>query len=203
MGSQILTTGVPGGARAEGEARSAGASVALAAASTLAQCGALVRSASPEAYGAPSAILPGGTIGKHVRHTVDHYRAIVDREAGACIDYDRRERDVPMETEREAAIAEIEQLVGVVRGLDGAALAAPVRVRVMLTGDGGEAELESTVGREIAFAAHHAVHHQAMLRAIAVEHGVEAPAGFGKAPSTMEYERCAHERGGFGPGAGR
>lgn len=65
---------------------------------------------------------------------------------------------------------------------------APVRVRVMVSGDGAETELVSSLARELAFATHHAVHHQAMMRAIAGEFGVEASSDFGKAPSTINHE---------------
>jgi hypothetical protein len=59
----------------------------------------------------------------------------------------------------------------------------------MLTSDGVDAELGSTLGRELAFATHHAVHHHAMLGAIAAELGVATPPEFGKAPSTIRHER--------------
>jgi len=66
-----------------------------------------------------------------------------------------------------------------------------VRVRVMLCADGQHAELGSTLGRELAFAAHHAVHHHAMVAAIAAEFGLSAPDGFGRAPSTIHHEHAA------------
>jgi hypothetical protein len=59
----------------------------------------------------------------------------------------------------------------------------------MLSGEGDEAELTSTFAREVAFATHHAIHHNAMIAAIAASFGVTIPAGFGKAPSTVNHER--------------
>jgi len=64
-----------------------------------------------------------------------------------------------------------------------------VIVRVMLTSDGQDTTLPSTFGRELAFAAHHAIHHHAMIKAIAEEFGIATPAEFGKAPSTLNFER--------------
>jgi hypothetical protein len=60
----------------------------------------------------------------------------------------------------------------------------------MLSGDGHEAELESTLGRELVFATHHAIHHHAMMSAIASEFGIKVGPDFGKAPSTINHERC-------------
>ena len=68
----------------------------------------------------------------------------------------------------------------------------PVRIRVMLSGDGTEAELDSTVVREVAFATHHGIHHVAMMKAIAGEMGVSLDGDIGKAPSTIQHERGAN-----------
>jgi uncharacterized damage-inducible protein DinB len=58
----------------------------------------------------------------------------------------------------------------------------------MVAGDGSCATLSTTIGRELAFATHHGVHHQAMMRAIAGEFGVDVSPTFGKAPSTINHE---------------
>ena len=50
------------------------------------------------------------------------------------------------------------------------------------------ADLKSTLGRELFFATHHAIHHHAMMKTIGREFGIEAPAGFGTAPSTIKFE---------------
>jgi hypothetical protein len=67
----------------------------------------------------------------------------------------------------------------------------------MLTGDSGDPEmrLTSTIGRELGFAAHHALHHLAMVKIIAI-HTIglkdeELGLGFGKAPSTIRFESGA------------
>jgi hypothetical protein len=81
-----------------------------------------------------------------------------------------------METTPAVAVGAIQTLRRRLEALDERATASPVRVRVMLTGDGSEATLESSLGRELHFAFHHAVHHHAMLKAIATEF-VRAGAG--------------------------
>jgi uncharacterized damage-inducible protein DinB len=169
--------------------------LAVAAGHLLAQCEAFVLSLPDAAFTAESVTLQGGTVGKHLRHTLDHFAAALGWATGGevtsqdAIDYDRRERNVPMETDRHAAVAGIAQLRDRLAEVSLQALDAPVRVRVMVTSDGQEAELRSTLGRELAFATHHAVHHQAMMQAIAREFGLETAGGFGKAPSTLKHER--------------
>lgn len=70
----------------------------------------------------------------------------------------------------------------------------PVNASFMLSSnDGQEMELKSTVGRELGFAAHHAIHHLAMVKVIAFQTlGFEAsdlPSDFGMAPSTTHFEK--------------
>lgn len=153
------------------------------------QCAAFIRAVPVDSYTAQSETLKGGTIGKHIRHTLDHFRAALNGTQGV-IDYDHRERDVPMEADPEEALRAIDGLQGQLRTLRTAVLESPVRVRIMVAGDGTETELTSTLARELAFATHHAVHHQAMLGAMAGEFGLVVGAEFGKAPSTISYERA-------------
>lgn len=160
------------------------------AATLLMECERFVEHVPDEVFRSDSTVLRGGTIGKHVRHALDHFSAVLAGLDGhTVIDYDRRERGVTMESDRSAAAAEIRQVREQIASLTEGVSARQVRVRVMTGGDGGEAELGSTFGRELAFATHHAVHHQAMMKAIAQEFGVIVGADFGKAPSTINYER--------------
>lgn len=159
-----------------------------AASALLTQCEEFIREVPQSVYTTESMVLPGGTVGKHLRHVVDHYTAIVMGLSGSeAIDYDHRMRDTPMERDRETALAVLAQVRRQVSALSGMHEGTHVRVRVMLTGDGMEALLGTTLARELAFATHHGVHHQAMMRAIAGEFGVEAPRDFGKAPSTINH----------------
>lgn len=64
----------------------------------------------------------------------------------------------------------------------------------MVAESGLEVDLASTLGRELAFATHHAVHHAAMMKAIASEFGVTAETAFGKAPSTLLYEHASSSK---------
>lgn len=164
--------------------------VAAAVSAILDQCSRFIQALPPEVYTRTSQSIKGGTIGKHVRHTVDHFAAaLACLDTRQPIDYDRRSREVPMETSQAVAIQAINALRARVESLDDRALRGPVQIQVMLTGDGTEATLDSSLGRELHFAFHHAVHHHAMLKAIACEFGCEPSAEFGLAPSTINYTK--------------
>lgn len=68
----------------------------------------------------------------------------------------------------------------------------PVTPYFNLSADLDEMGLPSTVGRELGFVAHHAIHHMALVKIIAVKTlGVdesELPDGFGRAPSTIIFD---------------
>lgn len=169
--------------------------VAAAASAILEQCARFIQAVPESMYARESRAIKGGTIGKHVRHSVDHFAAALScLEGGAAIDYDHRSREVPMETSPAVAVRAIAEIRARLESLGVGADERPVKIRVMLAGDGTEATLSSSLGRELHFAFHHAVHHHAMLKAIAGEFGAEAPADFGLAPSTINYER-GHECG--------
>lgn len=183
------TVGPEAGGKSGQEAGCRAAGAALAAVDA---CATFLSLLGSERYTRPSPLMHNATIGQHVRHALDHYAAALRGARGEIIDYDHRERGRAVETDLAAALSELMAIRDGLAGIDAQRSADPVRVRVMVNGSTGEeAELGSTLGREIAFAAHHAVHHHAMISAIAQSMGVRVPEGFAKAPATLHHERGA------------
>jgi len=164
-----------------------------AATRLLADCAAFVEAVPESVYQETSVVLAGGTIGKHARHLLDHFMAIVRAvEDGSAICYDRREREVEMERSRDAAVVELRRAARVLAEFCGEIGERSVRVRLVVDARRGEVEVGSTLARELLFATHHAVHHCAMMKAIAVELGVQESRGgetFGIAPATIQSLR--------------
>ena len=143
------------------------------------------------AHDGPGRPALAGPVGAHLRHIVEHYEALLGAAADrARVDYDRRPRDRAIE--RCPALAR-QRLTALQQRLAGdLALDTPLQVR----GRGGlagefEFTVGSTLGRELAFVASHAVHHYALLKTHCAERGIELPADFGKAPATVAHERAA------------
>lgn len=136
----------------------------------------------------------GASIGQHTRHTLDHFTRIVGgHRTGTPIDYDHRDRGGAVETDRSAALSEIAGLIAVLSALDEEDLGTTLSIRVMVNAEGDEAEMPSTLVRELWFATHHAFHHNALIKSIAHELGHTLPPTFGRAPSTVHSEqRAAH-----------
>jgi hypothetical protein len=136
--------------------------------------------------------LVGASIGQHVRHSMDHMELaiLVAATAGQDLHYDMRVRGGTLEHDMEEAKKRIVNLVTMLETVtsDGA-----VKAHFMLSGDSGdEVALESTLSRELGFIAHHAIHHMAMIKIIAIHHvgldGSDLPSDFGRAPSTIHHD---------------
>lgn len=156
----------------------------------------LLAGLSDDEYGSPQGDHAG--IGPHLRHCIDFYSCFLrDRKSGR-VDYDRRERDPRLETDRAVALAELARLAA---GLEEVAGAAPsdeleVRVDVSPGEQGAEGWSTTSVGRELRFLVSHTVHHFALIAQILRARGVEPGREFGVAPSTLTYWRSEAEAAG-------
>lgn len=127
------------------------------------------------------------TIGGHVRHCLDHARALVDGRSAGRVDYDHRVRGTDIEQDPAAARAELDRLGVAAAELESADPLEPLTVCVMVAKDGARVEVGSTLGRELSFVLSHTVHHNAMVRGMAISLGVKVPRTFGYAPSTLAH----------------
>ncbi|GGP43703.1 DinB family protein [Streptomyces abikoensis] len=133
----------------------------------------------------------GSCVAGHVRHCVDHYTAILAGAGGGTVDYDRRKRGGVLETDRSAALARLADVSARVAAVTPADLDRPVDVLSVVDAAGTVVRTRSTVGRELLFVAHHAVHHLAVMVPVARALGVAVPVEFGYAPATLAYLRRA------------
>lgn len=160
-----------------------------AAEALLAQLHVFVEGLEDETYVAPASCAGDATIGQHTRHTLDHYRALFrgHTESG-LVAYDKRERGTAVESDRSEAVTRIGALRKVVGAVDAPALSSGVRIEVLPLPGCPEIPLDSTLGRELAFVTHHAVHHLAIIKMIANEFDLVCPTTFGRAPSTIAHD---------------
>ena len=139
----------------------------------------------------------GATIGGHVRHCVDHVKALLTH-CNDQIDYDARERGTPVEKDPVFAADALRSASEQLLMLSRAAMPALIQVRVEFCGDGSFTRVASSFRRECAYVLSHTVHHLAMIRGMLHVHGVVVPAEFGFAPATLKAlsvgnsKSCAH-----------
>lgn len=132
-------------------------------------------------------------IGAHLRHILDHYRALVDGLADGRVDYEARNRQAPLERDRALAQAEVAQLLA---ALDRVAeypegREIQVNLRSVADPDAGPDWSRSSAKRELQFLVSHTVHHFALIRILLAGVGIDPGDGFGVAPSTALARRRA------------
>ncbi|MEZ4459646.1 MAG: hypothetical protein R3E66_07915 [bacterium] len=124
------------------------------------------------------------SIGAHHRHVLEYANLLVDGLEQGRVDYDARERNVLIETNREAAIAATRRLCERIRGIHGESLLAPIEV-AHCTSMTSDCAVQSTGAREFLFVLSHVIHHWALVRYLLEAQELEVPATFGFMPSTL------------------
>lgn len=161
----------------------------------ISQCRQFLRQLDDDQYRYAQPPLVASSVGGHVRHVVDIYRAVAcveigDGSAAACIDYDVRRRGCACETSRATAEEELAAILGWLKSLDEDALEHIVAVKTEVALAAVEtATVPSTLARELVFASSHAVHHLAIMSMIGRIQGVDVPTSVGVAPATASFLR--------------
>jgi len=161
----------------------------LAAADEVLEQGeALLAGLSDAQYG--EAAFGATTIGAHYRHSLEHFKILFETIKDSHIDYDRRERDIDLETRRLTALKTTRDFREAARFLATLSPERPIEVRSKIS----HASLlscsaPSTIGREIMYAVSHAIHHHALIAMICGLNRIAVPEDFGIAPSTIAHQR--------------
>jgi uncharacterized damage-inducible protein DinB len=130
-------------------------------------------------------------VGKHIRHNLDHYEMFLAGLSTGAIDYDGRQRDAQIETDRRYAIRKMLSIISRLEALEAKSLNRSISVKM---NDGEEtheasSRSQSTVWRELQFLVSHTVHHYALIAMILKLHGFDCDKDFGVAPSTLKYQQ--------------
>ena len=140
-------------------------------------------------YGQKLPVAFNASIGGHYRHCLDHFQSLLDAMATAEVDYDKRKRDARLEYDRFLALHETRKLKFAFNLLLGKFSDCPIAARYKV-GYAAESSVcgPSSVARETMYAIGHAIHHYALIAVMCGLLGVQLPAGFGFAPSTLQHE---------------
>ncbi|KIM20408.1 hypothetical protein M408DRAFT_333997 [Serendipita vermifera MAFF 305830] len=143
-----------------------------------------------------STLIPGSTIGKHLRHARDHFALLLDgmeREVKPCrVSYDVRARNTPMEGSRSSAVQALQDTIQRLRNLKINDIDDELTLDAITP---YPQTLKSSVGRELWFGSLHAIHHWSMVRVVAGEMGIVIEPTFGVAPSTLLYRELQPSSG--------
>ncbi|MBO6572164.1 DinB family protein [bacterium] len=129
-------------------------------------------------------------IGRHFRHIVEHYISLIDGYTEK-INYDLRERDLKLETNRKAVINALRNIIDSIQTFELNPELINKKIEVKSNegiGDGDSPWSVSSIRRELQFLISHTVHHYALIGLILRTMDVTVPEDFGVAPSTLKYE---------------
>jgi hypothetical protein len=146
-----------------------------------------------EYYNKESEILSGATIGQHIRHILEFYLLLVSGSFTGTINYDKRERDMRIETDPSFAAKVIERILSGINTLDES---QTVKFEADYSSSGSsQNRITSSVGRELAYCIEHSIHHQAIIKAGLIDLHLSdlVSEQFGIAYSTIRYrnDSCA------------
>lgn len=143
---------------------------------------------SNDDYKKPMEVLSNSSIGQHTRHIVEFFKVLIAQYHEGAVNYDKRERDVSLETDVGAAVEAISEIQSQILLED-----KPVMLTGFYPGYSGEITVVSSYHRELVYNLEHAIHHMAMIK-IAFRQLTSAtlPSEFGVAASTLVYRKSVH-----------
>jgi uncharacterized damage-inducible protein DinB len=125
-----------------------------------------------------------GTIGGHVRHTLDHVATLVATSLQTEFSYDRRSRGTPVETDPSVAVREILRLAAALDRWSREPSSEMMAVTAMVA-PGQSVTGWSSRARELAFVVSHTIHHHAIIALLLEMQGIGIESNdFGYSPST-------------------
>ena len=147
---------------------------------------------SGEDFARPVEPLFQSSIGAHYRHILDHYHCFFAGLANGAVDYDSRNRNPRVESDRDVCGQTISAVIDQLKQLESAAPGDALQVCLKTSTDETEAPIPSTLAREMVFLHGHTTHHFALIAAMMRVMDYTPGESLGVAPSTVDYQRrCA------------
>lgn len=140
----------------------------------------LVRQLSNEEFTRPCSELNGSTIGEHIRHILEMYTCLEKAYISGVVEYDKRERDLLLQTRCEVALETIAVLSSRLDKPN-----KPMKLKFIL--EGQELMIPSNFERELLYNLEHSIHHQALIKVGLRQMGAVVNENFGVARSTIAY----------------
>jgi len=147
----------------------------------------LIQNISNDDFTNSTEVLSGATIGQHMRHILEFYLLLVSGSFSGTISYDKRERDIRIESDKEFAQKTIEKIIA---GIDTLTETDSIYFEGDFTVSGNSNnKVVSSVARELAYCIEHSIHHQALIKAGLITLGLNdiTDGNFGVAYSTLRY----------------
>lgn len=122
------------------------------------------------------------TIGSHLRHCFDFYHCFLQGLDSGQVDYTLRQRQEAFILHRQVALQQLHHTRHHLAQLPDTISHTPLLIR-----EDTSQWSHSSVFRELQFLLSHTIHHYALIAFMLRQQGLEPPAEFGVAPSTLRH----------------
>lgn len=127
------------------------------------------------------------SVGAHTRHVIEFYQALFNTlHADAELCYDKRQRNLLLETSKDAALREMSKIKGYLSDMP--SHDSDIKLSSIVDPGMPMLSMRTTLQRELFYLLDHTVHHMAMIKMIAAKHGFMCGQDFGLAQSTKAHE---------------
>lgn len=157
----------------------------------LEQLAAVVKAIDENDFVKPSEALSCSTIGQHLRHTLEFFMCFERGFYEGKINYDKRAHDKKIESDKDIALATIDNIINFVRTLH---TSKPLSLEVGYDLHKETFQtVETNAARELVYNIEHAVHHMAIMKIGIREVApyLSLPSNFGVAASTVRHKQTA------------
>lgn len=148
----------------------------------------LIQDMSDEEYSRPLEILSGSSIGQHVRHIAEFYICLIKGMHQQTVNYDRRERDLKLETDIKFAGYSLDKIR---TNLPSEMEDFKMNMQGNFSNDQEyNLLISSSLYRELAYCLEHSIHHQALIKIglIELNKTILVDENFGIAPATIRFK---------------
>ena len=150
----------------------------------------LILNLNDEQFTTPNPVFSGSSLGQHFRHLIEFYIEIEKGLNLKEICYDRRVRDLNIESNRSYAIDTINRIESFL-----ATITSDVSLTFLAnytTEEAQQEQISSSLYRELAYGLEHTIHHLAIIKIGLVSIGIPVDENLGVAPSTVRNRlECA------------
>jgi uncharacterized damage-inducible protein DinB len=136
-------------------------------------------------------ILSNSSIGMHIRHIVEFYECLVKGMQSTIINYDARQRNLEVETNKEFSL---ECLLAIVDAMDNFEKDTQLQLLANLENEAELFKMPTSIFRELYYLLEHTTHHMAIIKMAFLDHFTahQLSATYGVASSTLQYQSRVH-----------
>jgi uncharacterized damage-inducible protein DinB len=146
---------------------------------------------SNEEYAERLEILSNSSIGMHVRHIVEFYECLYTGIQTKIINYDHRQRNLKVETNKQFSMECIEAII---ESFENYRIDQPLELHAILENNTELFKMPTSIFRELYYLLEHTTHHMAIIKMAFLDHFTthQLSATYGVASSTLQYQSRVH-----------